>query len=294
MIFGAVCSPCVEFVKNHNAESYRSQYPKAVSAIHENFYVDDYVASFDTEEHALQICLQVVQINANVGFELRDFSSNSLNVQIVMNVGESVEAICLNRQSQTEKILEMYWNVTSDLFQFLTKFHRIAKEVIEGKRVPTKRELLGIVMAIFDPYGILANFLLVAKVLFQETWKTKLNWDDLLPPTLFQKWILWWDEFARIGNFFVPRCSSSHLNIAKEVQLHTFMDASQLAFVATVYLRIKHQYAVDVVFVCGKTRTASKKLLSMPRLELQAAVLAPRLSTLVIDRHEINISRVVF
>ncbi|XP_037929057.1 uncharacterized protein LOC119663517 [Teleopsis dalmanni] len=72
------------------------------------------------------------------------------------------------------------------------------------------------------------------------------------------------------------------------------MDACQVAFTAAVYLRIKHQYAVDVVFVCGKTRTAPKKLLSMPRLELQAAVLATRLSKLVVDRHDINISRIIF
>ncbi|XP_037931718.1 uncharacterized protein LOC119666508 [Teleopsis dalmanni] len=64
------------------------------------------------------------------------------------------------------------------------------------------------------------------------------------------------------------------------------MDASQVTFAAAVYLRIKHQYAVDVVFVCGKTRTAPKKL--------QAAVLATRLSKLVVDRHDINISRIVF
>ncbi|XP_037945155.1 uncharacterized protein LOC119677741 [Teleopsis dalmanni] len=72
------------------------------------------------------------------------------------------------------------------------------------------------------------------------------------------------------------------------------MDASQVAFAAALCPRIKHQYVVDVVFVCGKTRIVAQKLLSMSRLELQAAVLATRLSTLEVDRHEINISRIVF
>ncbi|KAM8701744.1 hypothetical protein ACLKA7_005482 [Drosophila subpalustris] len=51
------------------------------------------------------------------------------------------------------------------------------------------------------------------------------------------------------------------------------VDTSQVAFAAAAYLRITNGQESDIVFIMGKTRLAPKKLLSIPRLELQAAVL---------------------
>jgi len=60
-----------------------------------------------------------------------------------------------------------------------------------------------------------------------------------------------------------------------------FVDASQAAFAAVAYLRVLSPTKVDVAFVNRKTRLAPKKLLSIPRLKLQAAILGVRLSRLL-------------
>jgi len=60
-----------------------------------------------------------------------------------------------------------------------------------------------------------------------------------------------------------------------------FVDASQAAFAAVAYLRVLSPTKVDVAFVIRKTRLAPKKLLSIPRLKLQAAILGVRLSRLL-------------
>jgi hypothetical protein len=60
-----------------------------------------------------------------------------------------------------------------------------------------------------------------------------------------------------------------------------FCDASEVAFGACCYLRLECEENVDVKFVFAKSRVAPIKTLSIPRLELQAAVLATRIAVSV-------------
>lgn len=56
------------------------------------------------------------------------------------------------------------------------------------------------------------------------------------------------------------------------------------------------EFAADfhISFVCGKTKVAPKKLLSIPRVELSAAVLGVRLCSLILDLHKLPITKQVF
>lgn len=61
------------------------------------------------------------------------------------------------------------------------------------------------------------------------------------------------------------------------MQLHLFADASEQAFAAVCYWCVVHDGRCELAFIAGKTKYAPLKTLSIPRLELQAAVLAVRL-----------------
>jgi len=145
LIFGTI-----RVKKNRNAEEYREQFPRAADAIIAHHYVDDLVICFTAEEEDMEICKQILEVHGYGGFKLRNFFWNSDTLQSVMNG-------YLQNQLSSEKVLGMYWNTQQDVFQYETKFHRIPKEVIYGDRVPTKRELLSIVMAIFNPFGLIAD-----------------------------------------------------------------------------------------------------------------------------------------
>ncbi|XP_036341132.1 uncharacterized protein LOC118750502 [Rhagoletis pomonella] len=297
MIFGAVCSTCIaEHVKNKNAERFRIQFPEAASIVINNHYVDDLVTSFHTPEHAIKICKQIVAINSEAGFELRNFISNCGYIEKAMNKTPLTtrEVINMERNQTADKVLGMYWNTRDDTFEFHTKFHRVPQPVLEGIRAPTKRELLGIVMAVFDPFGLLANFLITTKIIIQDTWRLGIGWDEKLDAELAARWSRWWKEFPNIKEFQVPRYYSPNISHSSRIELHIFADASQAAFAAVGYFRVVYDSSVDVTFVMGKTRTAPKRLLSIPRLELQAAVLGTRLSKLLVHNHEFKISRVLF
>ncbi|XP_055588827.1 uncharacterized protein LOC129741145 [Uranotaenia lowii] len=58
--FGSTCSPAsAQFVKNRNAEIHAQLYPEAATAIIRDHYVDDYLASFESEEEALRVSRDV-------------------------------------------------------------------------------------------------------------------------------------------------------------------------------------------------------------------------------------------
>ena len=107
-------------------------------------------------------------------------------------------------------------------------------------------------------------------------------------PELCKQWQAWWSEFSNIVTVKVPRWYGT-LRTCKVV-LHVFVDASQLAFAAVSYFRIEDHRGTSVMFVAGRTRTAPKKLLSISKLELQAAILGLRLAKLIRKSHECKVA----
>ncbi|XP_043267662.1 uncharacterized protein [Venturia canescens] len=84
-------------------------------------------------------------------------------------------------------------------------------------------------------------------------------------------------ELSHLGTVSVPRW----LNIATgtSVELHGFSDASQLAMGAAVYVRVSSAGdQTTVSLVCAKTKVAPITRLTIPRLELAAAVLLAKLT----------------
>ncbi|XP_037943341.1 uncharacterized protein LOC119676179 [Teleopsis dalmanni] len=284
MIFGAACSPCcAEHIKNINATRFEATMPKGVKAITDNTYVDDLVISFDNVEEANLVVKEAIAINTAAGFHLRNFVSNhkELQNQLNNNAATPSDVINMEHQPKTDKILGMFWNSKDDVLEFHFKFAKIPRAVLDGKRPPTKRELLGLAMAIYDPFGLLANVTIDVKILLQATWKLQIEWDDVLPHQLATQWSKWWSGFQKVSHIVVLRCFSPLYSTAQELQFHVFVDASDTAYAAVAYLRMKQGNNIDVAFVAAKSRCAPKKETTVPRLELQAAVLGSRLKIAV-------------
>lgn len=300
MTFGATCSPCsAHFVRNRNAEEHMPRDEDALRSIIEHHYVDDYVASFESAEKAIEVTNSVTAIHREGGFELRAFVSNDRCVQAAvggMQVAETSGTRGMELEPEaTEKILGLSWDADADMLVFRCQFNRVPPDVLACERRPSKREMLSITMSVFDPFGMLANYMLCAKLLLQETWTIGVDWDAPIPDVIHGRWLAWQQELPRIATCRLPRCYSPWLMTSKDVQLHVFADASELAFAAVAYWRIgRPDGGWDVAFVTGKTRCAPKKLLSVPRLELQAAVLAVRLSVAIRSAHDVNNVRVAF
>lgn len=284
-------------VKDTNASRFKKKFPRAYEAITEGHYSDNLFDSVDTVEEAIELGKQIRHIHAQGGFEIRDWVSNESKVVEALGEKSSNPGtvnLNLGTENFEEKMLGLYWNVSNDCFTFKTSFVRADPEIMSKKKVPTKREVLRIVMSPFDPLGMIAIVIVAAKVLVQSLWRHGCGWDEPIPGEIFVAWKHWIDSLQQIENIRVPRWYSPFLTSSTNIQLVLFSDSSEIAFAAVAYLRIEVDGRVSTSFVCAKTRVAPQKSLSIPRLELQGAVLATRLAMSV--RNEINlpINRVIF
>ncbi|CAH2226403.1 jg22167, partial [Pararge aegeria aegeria] len=148
----------------------------------------------------------------------------------------------------------------------------------------TKRSILSDVARLFDPFGWLAPVIVMAKVLIQKLWLCSLGWDDELPVELREEWMKYRGELIHLQHLKIPRWLKT-TNNNKDVQIHGFADASTQAYAAVVYLRIvetstndtEGHDVVHVTMIASRTKIAPLKQLSVPRLELCAAVLLAQL-----------------
>jgi len=138
----------------------------------------------------------------------------------------------------------------------------------------TKREVLKWSSTIFDPLGLLLPITVSAKLFLQQLWQENLEWDTTLNPSLCTQWITIASSIAQgTGLSFPHKC-----NIAFQggsTSLHVFADASLKAYGAVAFIQ---QGRKPASILMSKTRAAPLKQLTLPKLELNAAVLAARLA----------------
>ncbi|XP_055922143.1 uncharacterized protein LOC129953216 [Eupeodes corollae] len=301
MIFGATCSPyCAQFVKNKNATEYLDDYPRAAKAIIENHYVDDYLDSVDSEDEAVELARAVKYIHSKAGFDIHNFISNSPNVLRALNAeinDHTTKNITDGNISNShEKILGMWWSNNSDTFSFLFKCPKLKPGILSGQICPTKREVLRSLMSIFDPLGLITNFLVRLKILLREIWRSSVQWDEKIREQHFVEWCDWVDHLPMVQRLVInrPYINMIEYKTKPNVQLHVFVDASENAFAAVAYLRFSSGYLIECALVGAKAKVAPLKDTSIPRLELEAAVLGVRLSKSIREGHSISIDKIIF
>ncbi|XP_065094301.1 uncharacterized protein LOC135714851 [Ochlerotatus camptorhynchus] len=282
MIFGSTSSPaCAQAVKNYNASLYAETKPKAVKAIIKQHYVDDYIDSFDTPQEATQTIKDVMEIHDKAKFFIRNFVSNSKEVLASLPKNRvQVDKIKTfeDKESEGEKVLGMYWDTSKDCIQYQLKFNRLPVDVRHEIRKPTKREVLSFVMSVYDPMGLIANLTIHGRILIQELHKETSDWDAEISERSYNQWKQFLEIIKQAANVKIPRWM-----LAPKVQkfeLHTFVDASEYAYAAATYVRGlgSHGQTVSIRLLAAKSRVAPIKKLSIPRLELLAAVLGTRLT----------------
>ena len=147
----------------------------------------------------------------------------------------------------------------------------------------------------FDPLGVLAPYMLPSKCLVQSLWRKNKDWDEPLDEADQSIWKDWLEDLMRLSELELPR--SFRVNTCPEasIQLHVFADASEMGFGAVCYARyLLPDGTIKVSFVMARNCVAHLKQLSIPRLELQAAVLAVRLYCVVKQELTVNIKDAIF
>ena len=278
-LFGAVLSPaCASFGLRRVAYEFPECGSDVLDFITKDFYVDDGLKSVRTEQEAVDLVKRTVEACKRRGIRLHKFTSNS---EVLL--GSLPESECAERNNilnlnledfPVERVLGILWNIRDDCFQF---------KVSLNSKPETKRGILSMASSIFDPLGWIAPFSLRAKLVLQAICRDELDWDEEVLPDVLKRWKAWFEETRLLHELRIERCLQSKApGVPREMQWHHFSDASEIAYGACTYLRMVDSLGqISVKLVMAKSKVAPIAVVTVPRLELMAAVLAVRLSEVV-------------
>jgi hypothetical protein len=268
---------------NKLSEEETLRYPEACHALSRDFYVDDFLGGAASIPEALKIRDELITILRTAGLELCKWASNEPRLL------DGVDAL-IKSNSEAEKItkiLGLYWNQDNDAYQYRVKPY------IEEARI-TKRIILSEIATIFDPLGLISPIIIRFKILMQRLWQVKLEWDAALPPDIEREWRNNRRNLIHLNTLKINRSIIGNGEVF-DVQLHGFADASNTAYGACLYLRvINSRGECTTSLICSKSRVAPLKTVSIPRLELLAAVLLARLVSKYASSLCLSISKIFY
>ena len=169
--FGKVDSPCccLWALKKTATDSITNIIARAKEAITENFYMDDYLDSFNTQSEAMEISQQVMAALKQGRFRLTKWSSNDSWILDNLPISE-ISAASVNLDlddTNIERALGILWNPKMDTLQI---------KVSDRETPMTKRGILSYTSSsIFDTLSILLPIILAPKLIIQSLWKEKVD-----------------------------------------------------------------------------------------------------------------------
>ena len=276
-LFGATSSPaCAMSALNKTADQYEDEFgSEAANFIRKNFYVDDGLTSTTSPETTVQLVKNTIDMCSSGGFELHKFTSNC--PEVVTGIPEtrrakSLEQVDISDRTIVEQTLGIKWNLQEDCFSINTGI---------TVKPTTRRGILSMVSSLYDPLGWVSPFTLLGKNIVKQLCSDGLDWDEPVPDDVEGPWEEWKSDLARVADISIPRtyAFSEHSLADSKCELHHFSDASLDGYGACSYLRIMDQDgAVSTSLVMSKSRVTPKKLMTIPRLELAAALTAVKSS----------------
>lgn len=256
------------------AKDSAEQYPLGAAMAQRNFYVDDFLGGADTPEETLEVHRQVNAMLAKGAFVMSKWCSNSLRVSAAIGEVNATQEHPLGFSELETSVLGVRWQPCGDVFTF-----NVGRVLQVTKK--TKRAIIGQIGRFYDPHGFAGPVTILAKIIIQEIWRAKVDWDQLVPEHIADAWEQFIQTLPEMESVNIPRWIGMSKSCS-EMEIHGFSDASAKAFAAAVYVRcIQADGSISVSLLASKTKVAPLKTVTIARLELCGALLLARLVSAV-------------
>ncbi|XP_043220532.1 uncharacterized protein LOC122380948 [Amphibalanus amphitrite] len=291
-LFGATSSPaCAMFALRAAADDHQADEEKAAEFVRNDFYIDDGLTSVQDVESGIGLIAATRALCERKGFKVHKILSNSIDV--VRSV--PMDSRCVGLQSldvgtgdlPVQRTLGVQWNVETDTLSI---------EVRPRDKQVNRRGILSVVSSVFDPLGLVSPFVLKGKLLLRDLCRGNFGWDEPVPEVIVKAWKEWMRSMLALENVSVPRCYVHEgLRDDMTVELHHFSDASSVGYGQCSYLRtVASDGTVSCSLIVSKSRVAPIKPITVPRLELTAAVLSVRISRFLQEELKLQSVKEVF
>ncbi len=207
--------------------------------------------------------------------QLHKLRSNSTDfLQSISPELRETEDLEISTPSTSTKALGIHGRVQPDTFY-------ISTPTINSDLPVTEHLVASTVAKVYDILGLFAPVTIVARMVLQQLWLSRLDWDQPVQEDLNQLWQDWTASLPELTAHPVPR-NLLTLTTMIYLQLHSFSDASEKAYGAAVYVKAVYSDATTSTrLVMAKARVAPVKVLTIPKLELSAGLLLAKLLHLV-------------
>ena len=167
-------------------------------AINNSFYVDDYLASYESSEEAFNVSMSIKPSLKKFAFNLRKLVSPNKEVGLPIN---AIEENCTTKQltGDDEMALGIRWDLERDFFYLVVPATPMGKSF-------SKQYMLSFLSSIFDPLGLLAPIIITGKILLQTAVRCYRSWDEHVSPDIQQQWNTWIESLAFLDRMKIPRC----------------------------------------------------------------------------------------
>ncbi len=259
--------------------------------VEQDFYMDDGLKSLPSPEMAINLLKRTQDMLAGSNLKLHKLASNSKEVMRAFpseDYANSLKELDLGVNSlPIQRSLDLLWNLDTDGFNF---------HVQNDQRPYTRRGLLSVINSLYDPLGFVAPITVQGKILLRKLTEDAADWDSPLPENNRRLWKSWRDSLQDLQHVQVPRSyGPTSLSGAKFKELSVFSDASEKVIAAVAYLKtVDSDGNCHTGFITGKARVAPQPELTIPRLELCAAVLAVNIMETITTEIAVKFDEITF
>ena len=142
---------------------------------------------------------------------------------------------------------------------------------------------------------MVAPFLLNGRLIMQEAGRLNTGWDEPIPQPLQQQWMAWMNSMPQLTKVALNRCiTPKDFGPTVSCQLHNLCDANEVRYGSVSYTRLCNAGGdVHCEFLFGKAHVTPMTAVTVPRLELQAAVTAGKISNIMLKTLTMPVDKVV-
>lgn len=257
------------------ATVYDQQYPLAAKAIRQDFYMDDCITGGETIDTVMQMQEELLQLLERGNMVLRKWRSNDKRILQNLKIQQNTHDWMIVDKVEACKTLGLVWNSQRDTLQVQVTF--------SPKPAITKRDVLSKISQVFDPLGVISPVLITGKIIMHRLWVDGLDWDEPLNQEQLDIWDEYYASLALLNKLTITRNVHPH-NQEFRFDVYGFCDASEKAFGACIYAVSKnHDGVVTSRLISSKSAVAPNRTISLPRLELEGALLLAKLLREVMD-----------
>lgn len=206
------------------ADDNADKFPMAAQAIKKCFYMDDGLLNGDNVQEMKILCKEIDFVLRTGGMQLKNWISNSIEIQRYMAGMLCDIDVDLNKEDET-KILGLRWLTKTDELTIFVRTEGLMEK-------DTKRTILSGISRLYDPNGFVSPVVVTAKIIMQDLWRNNLTWDEKVSEAMLKRWKQFVYDMAHLRHFRIPRWLGT--KNAFQVQMHGFSDASIHASCRTV------------------------------------------------------------